>query len=413
MPSDNRVNILMVDDQPNNLVALDAVLGAPHLNLVRAHSGPEALRHLLNDDFALILMDVLMPGMDGFETAAFIRQRERSSRTPIIFLTAIGMSDMHMFRGYSVGAVDYLFKPIVPEVLRSKVTVFVDLFLKNQEVIRQASQLQELERLEHERRLAEAQRKFDAERQQFALKMAQAIQQKLFPASAPAWPGVDIYGTSLPAETMGGDYFDYIPFRNGSLGVAIGDVSGHGIGPALLMAATRAYLRALALSNDDVAGILQIANTSLVEDFANQNFVTLLLARFDTLTGSFVYSSAGHPPGYILSAAGDVKQVLKATSMPLGISTEVDVPRATELRVEPGELVFLLTDGLYEATGKEDTNFGMGRALQVVQENRQRSAKEIVGRVFIDLESFCGNRPRDDDVTVLVIKSEAAAGAKR
>src|ERR1700730_13555722 len=112
-----KVNILLVDDQPNNLIALEAVLEGLGQNLVKANSGSEALKSLLNDQFAVILLDVLMPGMDGFETAALIRQREKTQRTPIIFLTAIGNSEIHMFKGYSVGAVDYLSKPIVPEIL--------------------------------------------------------------------------------------------------------------------------------------------------------------------------------------------------------------------------------------------------------------------------------------------------------
>jgi len=109
-----KANILLVDDQPNNLLALEATLEGLGENLVKARSGPEALKWLLNDQFAVILLDVLMPGMDGFETAALIRQREKTQRTPIIFLTGIGQSEMHMFKGYSVGAVDYLFKPVMP-----------------------------------------------------------------------------------------------------------------------------------------------------------------------------------------------------------------------------------------------------------------------------------------------------------
>src|SRR5689334_3951335 len=117
MPSDETVNILLVDDHPDNLVALEALLGDLGQNLVRAGSGREALKHLLHEDFAVILLDVQMPKMDGFETAALIRSRERSSHTPIVFLTAINKDEQHVARGYAVGAVDYLCKPVVPEVL--------------------------------------------------------------------------------------------------------------------------------------------------------------------------------------------------------------------------------------------------------------------------------------------------------
>ena len=122
-----QVSILMVDDQPENLVALEAVLEPLGHRLVKAGSGREALRRVLTEDFAVILMDVQMPGMDGFETAAHIKRRERSRHIPIVFLTALSKSAEQAFRGYEAGAVDYILKPFDPEVLRSKVAVFVDL----------------------------------------------------------------------------------------------------------------------------------------------------------------------------------------------------------------------------------------------------------------------------------------------
>jgi len=130
VPQPDTVKILLVDDKPENLVALEAVLDGLGFNQFLAQSGKDALRACLEHDFAAILLDVKMPDMDGFETAAMIREREQSKDTPIIFLTAL-KSEEHLFRGYYMGAVDYLYKPIVPEVLRSKVAVFVDLSRKN------------------------------------------------------------------------------------------------------------------------------------------------------------------------------------------------------------------------------------------------------------------------------------------
>jgi diguanylate cyclase (GGDEF)-like protein/PAS domain S-box-containing protein len=139
---EQKVNILLVDDQPKNLLALSAILDSPDLNLVKADSGIEALRCLLNQDFAVILLDVQMPNMDGFETAALIRQRQRSRQTPIIFVTALNRDDTHVERGYALGAVDYLLKPFAPEIIKSKVTVFVELFKKTQLLEQQAALLE-------------------------------------------------------------------------------------------------------------------------------------------------------------------------------------------------------------------------------------------------------------------------------
>ncbi len=139
------VNILLVDDQPEGLLALEALLQGRERNIVKTRSGREALRQLLKADFALILLDVQMPDMDGFQTAELIRQRDSSKNTPIIFLTAGHKSEANIFRGYAVGAVDYVLKPIVPEILRSKVSVFVDLARQTELVRRQADQLRQSE----------------------------------------------------------------------------------------------------------------------------------------------------------------------------------------------------------------------------------------------------------------------------
>jgi PAS domain S-box-containing protein len=140
----DKVSILLVDDHVENLVALEALLTDLGQNLVRAESGIDALRLLLNHDFALIILDVDMPIINGFETAALIRDRDRSRHTPIIFLTAINKTEQHVFKGYSLGAVDYLTKPFMPEVLLAKVTVFVELHKKTEEVKRQTILLQQM-----------------------------------------------------------------------------------------------------------------------------------------------------------------------------------------------------------------------------------------------------------------------------
>src|SRR5687768_12729992 len=130
-----KVNILIVDDKPDKLLALEAVLEELGQNIVRAYSGREALRALLNDDFAVILLDVNMPEMDGFETAQLIRQRKSSEHTPIIFVTAFG-DELHAIEGYSLGAVDFILSPVIPEILRTKVGVFVELYRKTAEIKR-------------------------------------------------------------------------------------------------------------------------------------------------------------------------------------------------------------------------------------------------------------------------------------
>jgi PAS domain S-box-containing protein len=158
-----KANILIVDDRPDKLLALKSVLEALGENILEARSGKDALRVLLKDEVAVILMDVAMPGMDGFETASLIRQRPSTSLTPIIFITSINSSDNHIARGYSLHAVDYLLSPIVPEILRTKVCVLVDLYKKTELIKRQAEQLRSIEETRHKRELAEVSDRLEIE----------------------------------------------------------------------------------------------------------------------------------------------------------------------------------------------------------------------------------------------------------
>jgi CheY-like chemotaxis protein len=139
-----QAKILLVDDRPDNLLALSAILSSLGHDLVRAHSGEEALKAMLTDEFALVILDVQMPGMDGYATATHIKRRERTRSVPIIFLTATYADPQDAFRGYAAGAVDYITKPFDPWVLRAKVSVFVDLYLKNRQLREQAALLRSL-----------------------------------------------------------------------------------------------------------------------------------------------------------------------------------------------------------------------------------------------------------------------------
>jgi signal transduction histidine kinase len=191
--SEEQVNLLLVDDRPENLLALEAILEPLGQCLIRANSGPEALKHVLADEFAAILLDVQMPGMNGFEVAEIIKSRERSRTIPIIFLSAINKEDAYVFKGYSMGAVDYVFKPFNPDVLRSKVAVFVDLYLKQREIQRQADQLREGQKreleLEHRTSMLEAEARSAAKlsqmneelhRRQLALEQAMGARNRFY-----------------------------------------------------------------------------------------------------------------------------------------------------------------------------------------------------------------------------------------
>jgi len=267
-----------------------------------------------------------------------------------------------------------------------------------------------MERREHERQLAEAKQRWEAARQREEMRIARQIQQKLFPAAPLPLGGFDISGASYPAEATGGDYFDYIPLRDGniplvdgSLGMVIGDVSGHGYGPALLMAEMRAYLRAFLLTRSDVGEILTLVNRALAGD-TEDLFATLLLGQLDHRSRSFTYASAGHITGYILDDSGKVRVPLKSTGMPLAIMPDTTYEAAPPITLDPGDLIFLLTDGIIEAHSPDDVLFGIERTLELIRAQQCKTSREIVDTLYTAVHGFCGVRAQFDDMTTIIIK---------
>src|SRR5262245_644335 len=235
-------------------------------------------------------------------------------------------------------------------------------------------------------------------------RVAREIQQHLFPKAPPHFGPFDIAGASYPAEATGGDYFDFLHLADGSLGVVVADVTGHGLGPALLMAETRAYLRILARNRQDAGEILTRANRMLVEDVGVERFVTLLLARLNSRSRLLTYASAGHPSGYVLDVSGDIKAVLKRTGVPLGVLPNVQYAEAPSVPLSAGDRVLLLTDGLEEALSPENHLFGIQRVLGVVRDRADRTALQTVEALYGAVRDFSQNAPQLDDLTLVVIK---------
>jgi sigma-B regulation protein RsbU (phosphoserine phosphatase) len=244
-------------------------------------------------------------------------------------------------------------------------------------------------------------------------RVARRIQQRLFPTGVPQVAGleigvsrfgIEVGGASFPAEAIGGDYYDFIPLQDGSLGVAIGDVSGHGVGPALLMAETRAFLRAFAQTHTDVSVILGLVNRVLISDIEGDRFITLILAKLDPKKHTLVYASAGHQTGYVLNSAGVVKQSLTSTGYPLGILKEAEFPASAKITLEPGDLVMLVTDGIVEARAPDGSVFGAQRPVDIARVYREATAGQIVDNLYYAVRAFSQNLPQFDDITAAVIK---------
>ena len=384
------IRVLLAEDNDGDadLIGRYLELAPEHLrfDVERATHLAEGQALLAKRRFDVALVDLSLPDCQGLAT--FQRLRDHSPDTPVVVITGDGDEELAA-QAVQQGAEDYLIKDSVsPNVLIRS--------------LRYASERSR--RRQAERALRQSDAKMLA---------ARNIQQKLFPAKAPqlpqatlAWRRVafDISGASFPAEAMGGDYFDYVPMMHGTLGLAIGDVSGHGFGPALLMVETRAYLRALAQTFDDVAAILAMTNRVLRGDISDDQFVTLFFGQLDAATGTFAYASAGHSPGYVLAADGKVKQVLESTALPLGVAAESAFPPSQSLQLEPGDAVLLLTDGIVEARSPDNEPFGSQRVLAVARHYLPSSARTIVHNLYHAVRAFAQVEDQADDITALVLK---------
>jgi sigma-B regulation protein RsbU (phosphoserine phosphatase) len=247
-----------------------------------------------------------------------------------------------------------------------------------------------------------AEKALAATHEQFRL--ARSIQQSFFPSAPPVVAGYDLGGASYPADETGGDYFDYFPMPAGRVGVVLADVSGHGVGPALVMSQTRAYLHALLPLDLDVSQLATRLNEFLITDGPDARFVTLFLAQLDPRDDSFVYASAGHQ--CFLLGPGDEVQPLDSTYMPLGVLPG-RVPSARPRTLQPGQVVLFLTDGVAETTSPQGVAFGIERTLDVLRANRHRPAGEIVETLYRSARNFAEGTPQQDDITAVVLKVQA------
>ena len=236
------------------------------------------------------------------------------------------------------------------------------------------------------------------------MQYASEVQKKLYPERPPQIDGLDVSGVVFPAVATCGDYYDYLPMPDGALGVVVGDVCGHGLGPALIMVEARAYLRSLVKASFDLSEIFNTMNQELWADLENGNFVTLILTRIDITSRRLVYANAGHPPGYLLDRTGVIKATLYGTGPPLGMFPESDYGTVESLAIDPGDMLVLLTDGITESEAADGTPFGTGRTLEVIRAHLHEPAEQITHHVYRSVRDFAKETTQHDDITIVVCK---------
>lgn len=255
--------------------------------------------------------------------------------------------------------------------------------------------------------LREAETRREVERLEHDLDVARSIQQSLLPTSMPEIEGFEIAAWNQPADQTGGDYYDWQPLPDGKILVALADVTGHGIGPALLASVCRAYARANFNVDDGLFAAMERINASLSGDLREGRFVTFVAAVCSPGNSRVELLSAGHGPLFLYVSTHDRFDAMNAQGLPLGISSTLLSDPAVILELDPGDLLVLATDGFFEWANSRGEQFGTERLEQVVRESREKPASEIISTLYRAVIEFSGGTAQQDDLTAIVIKRTA------
>ena len=245
------------------------------------------------------------------------------------------------------------------------------------------------------------------EEQGSQLRLAASMQQSLFPRTPPSVPGWDIAGAFSSALATCGDYFDFIELPDNRLVLAVADVCGHGMGPALITAATRGYLRSLVRTGVPLGDLIPALNALLLEDLDERHFVTMLLASLETRSGALEWANLGHPPGLLIDEKGEVRVALESTGKPLGLFADARHSVGRPLVLGAGETLVVVTDGAIEAESPVGQPHGSDGVVRAAAACLGRPAREIVAAVIDAVRAHVAGAAQEDDITVVVVKRTA------
>jgi phosphoserine phosphatase RsbU/P len=373
--------ILLVDDTPSNIQMLVGVLKGKGYQLSIATNGLQALEVLQQIRPDLILLDVMMPELDGFETCKRIKSSEDLRDIPIIFLTA-KTETSEIIKGFEVGAVDYVAKPFNASELLARVNTHLTM-----DQLRRSLAEKNIE-------LARAHAR--------ELEMAHRVQSQLIPLRTPQIPGWEFAASWQPARELSGDYYDFLPIDN-RLGMVIADVSGKGMYAALFMANTRSIVRAKAISSLTPAERLTQANALLCADAARGVYVTLFYTEIDPATRTLTYVNCGHNPTYWYRANDRTILELGSTNSVLGINESMQCNQK-QVVMSHGDVMLFYTDGITEAFNENEEQFGEEPLKAMLIEHAQDSPERLLAQIKTSVESFCGSAPQSDDRTIVILK---------
>ncbi len=371
--------ILIVDDTPINLGVVAGAL-KDSFNTKVATNGAKALEIAMGAEKpALILLDVMMPGMDGYEICRRLKADPETRDIPVIFLTGQTGTDDET-RGFEVGAVDYIHKPFSSAIVKVRVRLHLMLREAHQQIAEQLLAINN------------------------ELEMARKIQLSILPRDTPKIDGLEVVARFIPMTSVAGDFYDFIVVDEKHVGILIADVSGHGLPAALIASMLQVSLAAQSAHASDPTKVLSGLNQALCGKFEH-NFVTAAYVFIDMERNVMSYAGAGHPPLLIWrKASGSASEVLE-NGLVLGVFPE-ETYTALELSLDVGDRIVLYTDGIPETKNPSDEEFGTGGFLRFMESSYSIGAAQFIDALLDDLSRW-SQRPRgesqQDDITVLAI----------
>ena len=385
----SKQKILIVDDEPINIAVLSGLL-KPDYALLVAKSGQKALQVAQTGKPDLILLDIMMPEMDGYEVCRRLKADATTRSIPVIFITAMNAVESEA-KGLQIGAADYITKPISPSIVMARVNTQLQLVKREQEL-----------------QVAFSLIKSQKERMAEELTIGRDIQMSMMPLAFPQVSddaAFDLHALLVPARELGGDFYDFFFLAESTLCLCVGDVSGKGVPAALFMAVAKTLIRSTAIrsmeeSSQSTADIITEVNNTLAADNANCMFVTLFIAICNTDSGEITYTNAGHNPPYVIQANGGLIRLGKRHG-PVGGAMPGVSYRSDTLRLDRGDTLFLFTDGVTEAQNSDNGLYGEERLVSCLSQHARESVATLNGAVMSDLHHFMNGTEQADDITMM------------
>ena len=384
---DRVAKILVVDDNPDNVELARAVVEGAGYAAVTASDGIEALECVNASLPDLILLDVMMPRLDGLGVLQALRNNPATSQIPVIMLTAkAAVADR--VEGLQLGADDYVPKPFAADELLARIRTL----LKRSEKLRYLNPLMGV--------LGDWFSARGVERLSRELEVAREIQMSLLPKVPPPTHGVELGAVLYSSEAVGGDFYDFLPMPDGTLGISVGDVSGKGIPAALLMVMVRTLFRVTASDGEPPGKVLARINRYLSRDIPPSMFVTMFFCVLGP-GRRLLYGDAGHVKP-ILLRSGQPPQTLEAEGTVLGVLDDTKFDERA-LQLNEGDLLALFTDGVVESMGPDGRMLGFEGLSALLEANRDKHPQEIAEAIAGEVKKSPG--PLRDDLTLLVLRA--------